>query len=101
MLCLKLTWECECLRQVTDAFVIVCVGGAIHRMQVKCLGKWGAFSFCWSLFKWFFTGFGASCGFDTFPSFGFAAKLWKCADLIPHMRFCLSCAAGLDWPHQG
>ena len=51
------------------------------RLQIKCLGKWGVFSFCWSLFKWFFSGFGDSCGFDGFPTFGFHAKRWKCAAL--------------------
>ena len=47
------------------------------RAQVKCLGKFGALSFCWSLFKWMFSGFGDSCGFDTFPSLGFTAYYWK------------------------
>ncbi|KAK9803708.1 hypothetical protein WJX73_003954 [Symbiochloris irregularis] len=53
------------------------MGEKLAEMQVKCLGKWGAMSFCWSLFKWFFSGFGDSCGFDNFPSLGFHAKYWK------------------------
>ena len=46
------------------------------RKQVKVLGGFFTGSFCWSLFKWMFSGFGDSCGFDSFPSLGFRAKFW-------------------------
>ncbi|KAG5053940.1 hypothetical protein GLYMA_03G040200v4 [Glycine max] len=38
--------------------------------QVRQLGKYLSISFCWSCFKWFFSGIGDLCGFDKFPSFG-------------------------------
>lgn len=43
------------------------------RKQVKCLGKYFTFSFFFSAFKWFFSGIGDSCGFDSFPSLGLKA----------------------------
>ncbi|CAH9113541.1 unnamed protein product [Cuscuta europaea] len=45
-------------------------GAELARKQVSCLGKYLSISFCWSGFKWFFSGIGDSCGFDNFPSLG-------------------------------
>ncbi|KAI5651079.1 hypothetical protein M9H77_37084 [Catharanthus roseus] len=47
-------------------------GAELARKQVSCLGKYLSISFCWSCFKWFFSGIGDSCGFDQFPSLGLA-----------------------------
>jgi hypothetical protein len=41
-----------------------------YRKKVHCLVKYMGLSFGWSLFKWFFSGVGDSCGFDNFPTFG-------------------------------
>lgn len=48
-------------------------GADVAKKQVKCLGKYFTLSFLWSLFKWFFSGSGDSCGFDNFPSLGLKA----------------------------
>ncbi|XP_065012190.1 probable metal-nicotianamine transporter YSL6 isoform X1 [Musa acuminata AAA Group] len=48
-------------------------GAELAEKQVRCLGKYLSISFCWSCFKWFFSGVGDSCGFDNFPSLGLAA----------------------------
>ncbi|KAL2629291.1 hypothetical protein R1flu_013977 [Riccia fluitans] len=48
-------------------------GAEVARKQVKCLGKYFTISFFWSMFKWFFSGIGDSCGFDNFPSLGLLA----------------------------
>ncbi|KAG9158271.1 hypothetical protein Leryth_000408 [Lithospermum erythrorhizon] len=47
-------------------------GAELAGKQVNCLGKYLSISFFWSLFKWFFSGVGDSCGFDNFPTFGLA-----------------------------
>ncbi|KAH7331950.1 hypothetical protein KP509_20G059900 [Ceratopteris richardii] len=41
--------------------------------QIYCMGKFFFFSFFFSMFKWFFSGYDASCGFDSFPSLGLKA----------------------------
>ncbi|XP_071712918.1 probable metal-nicotianamine transporter YSL6 [Rutidosis leptorrhynchoides] len=46
-------------------------GAELARKQVSCLGKYLSISFAWSVFKWFFSGIGDSCGFNKFPSLGF------------------------------
>ncbi|KAJ4974669.1 hypothetical protein NE237_007843 [Protea cynaroides] len=48
-------------------------GAELVGKQVHCLGKYLSISFCWSCFKWFFSGIGGSCGFDNFPSLGLQA----------------------------
>nr|XP_010913001.1 probable metal-nicotianamine transporter YSL6 [Elaeis guineensis] len=48
-------------------------GAELAGKQVRCLGKYLSISFCWSCFKWFFSGVGDSCGFDNFPTLGLAA----------------------------
>ncbi|KAL2631045.1 hypothetical protein R1flu_015731 [Riccia fluitans] len=48
-------------------------GASLAKKQVKYLGKYFTFSFAWSFFKWFFSGVGNSCGFDSFPSLGLKA----------------------------
>ncbi|KAK4272207.1 hypothetical protein QN277_020794 [Acacia crassicarpa] len=45
-------------------------GAELAGSQVRRLGKYLNISFCWSCFKWFFSGIGDSCGFDYFPIFG-------------------------------
>ncbi|XP_057800489.1 probable metal-nicotianamine transporter YSL6 isoform X2 [Salvia miltiorrhiza] len=47
-------------------------GAELAKKQVNSLGKYLSISFCWSFFKWFFSGIGDSCGFDNFPTFGLA-----------------------------
>ncbi|KAL1830957.1 hypothetical protein DCAR_0100911 [Daucus carota subsp. sativus] len=47
-------------------------GAELAGKQVSCLGKYLSMSFCFSCFKWFFSGIGDSCGFDNFPSLGLA-----------------------------
>ncbi|XP_054802015.1 probable metal-nicotianamine transporter YSL6 isoform X2 [Prosopis cineraria] len=46
------------------------IGAELAGNQVRRLGKYLSISFCWSCFKWFFSGIGNSCGFGNFPSFG-------------------------------
>jgi OPT family oligopeptide transporter len=48
-------------------------GADIAEKQVACLGKFFGGSFLWSLFKWFWSGIGDSCGFDNFPILGLKA----------------------------
>ncbi|KAJ4974772.1 hypothetical protein NE237_007946 [Protea cynaroides] len=48
-------------------------GAELAGKQVHTLGKYLSLSFCWSCFKWFFSGIGDSCGFDNFPTLGLAA----------------------------
>lgn len=48
-------------------------GAELAGKQVHCLGKYLSISFCWSCFKWFFSGVGDSCGFDNFPTLGLVA----------------------------
>ncbi|KAG8658529.1 probable metal-nicotianamine transporter YSL6 [Manihot esculenta] len=45
-------------------------GSQLAEKQVSFLGRYLTLSFCWSCFKWFFSGFEDTCGFDHFPSFG-------------------------------
>lgn len=45
--------------------------------QVVIMGKYFFFSFFFSMFKWFFSGFNDSCGFDNFPTLGFKAYMNK------------------------
>ncbi|KAK4367353.1 hypothetical protein RND71_011145 [Anisodus tanguticus] len=49
--------------------------------QVGRLGKYLSISFCWSCFKWFFSGIGDACGFDNFPTLGLTlfknTSLWS------------------------
>lgn len=47
--------------------------GDLAGKKVHCLVKFMSISFGWSLFKWFFSGVGDSCGFDNFPTFGLGA----------------------------
>ncbi|XP_028786145.1 probable metal-nicotianamine transporter YSL6 [Neltuma alba] len=67
--------------------------------QVQRLGKYLSISFCWSCFKWFFSGIGNSCGFDNFPSFGltlfkntfyfdFSPTYVGCGLICPHIVNC-------------
>ena len=55
-------------------------GESAAQAQVGVLGRWGATSFAWSAFKWFFSsdaGPGCSGGFDHFPTFGLKALAWQ------------------------
>ncbi|XP_073126451.1 probable metal-nicotianamine transporter YSL6 [Henckelia pumila] len=74
-------------------------GAELARKQVTCLGKYLSISFCWSFFKWFFSGIGDSCGFDNFPSLGlmlykntfyfdFSPTYVGCGLICPHLVNC-------------
>eukprot|EP01018_Ginkgo_biloba_P003653 Gb_40227 [translate_table: standard] len=74
-------------------------GAEVARKQVQCLGKYLSISFFWSLFKWFFSGVGDSCGFDNFPSLGleaykntfyfdFSPTYIGCGLICPHIVNC-------------
>ncbi|XP_075515234.1 putative metal-nicotianamine transporter YSL6 [Primulina tabacum] len=74
-------------------------GAELARKQVACLGKYLSISFCWSFFKWFFSGIGDSCGFDNFPSLGlmlfkntfyfdFSPTYIGCGLICPHLVNC-------------
>ncbi|KAG9141953.1 hypothetical protein Leryth_009303 [Lithospermum erythrorhizon] len=74
-------------------------GAELAGKQVSCLGKYLSISFFWSLFKWFFSGVGDSCGFDNFPSFGltlykntfyfdFSPTYVGCGLICPHIVNC-------------
>nr|GLL26733.1 probable metal-nicotianamine transporter YSL6 [Ipomoea trifida] len=70
-----------------------------YKKQVSCLGKYLSISFCWSCFKWFFSGIGDSCGFDNFPTLGlklfentfyfdFSPTYIGCGLICPHIVNC-------------
>ncbi|KAL5864521.1 hypothetical protein ACOSQ3_002035 [Xanthoceras sorbifolium] len=74
-------------------------GAELAGKQVRCLGKYLSLSFCWSCFKWFFSGIGDSCGFDNFPSLGltlfkntfyfdFSPTYVGCGLICPHIVNC-------------
>ncbi|KZV42066.1 hypothetical protein F511_18412 [Dorcoceras hygrometricum] len=74
-------------------------GAELARKQVASLGKYLSISFCWSFFKWFFSGIGDSCGFDNFPSLGltlfkntfyfdFSPTYIGCGLICPHLVNC-------------
>nr|GMC97413.1 probable metal-nicotianamine transporter YSL6 [Ipomoea batatas] len=74
-------------------------GAELARKQVSCLGKYLSISFCWSCFKWFFSGIGDSCGFDNFPTLGlklfentfyfdFSPTYIGCGLICPHIVNC-------------
>ncbi|PIA33838.1 hypothetical protein AQUCO_04000127v1 [Aquilegia coerulea] len=68
-------------------------GAELAGKQVHCLGKYLSLSFCWSCFKWFFSGVGDSCGFDNFPSLGmfyfdFSPTYVGCGLICPHIVNC-------------
>ncbi|KAI3457815.1 hypothetical protein Pfo_014478 [Paulownia fortunei] len=74
-------------------------GAELAKKQVSCLGKYLSISFCWSCFKWFFSGVGDSCGFDNFPSLGltlfkntfyfdFSPTYVGCGLICPHIVNC-------------
>lgn len=74
-------------------------GAELARKQVNSLGKYLSISFCWSCFKWFFSGIGDSCGFDNFPSLGlvlfkntfyfdFSPTYVGCGLICPHIVNC-------------
>ncbi|XP_024974075.1 probable metal-nicotianamine transporter YSL6 isoform X1 [Cynara cardunculus var. scolymus] len=74
-------------------------GAELARKQVSSLGKYLSISFVWSLFKWFFSGVGDSCGFDNFPSLGlmlfkntfyfdFSPTYVGCGLICPHIVNC-------------
>lgn len=74
-------------------------GAELARKQVSCLGKYLSISFCWSCFKWFFSGIGDSCGFDNFPTLGlplfkntfyfdFSPTYVGCGLICPHIVNC-------------
>ncbi|KAF7819399.1 putative metal-nicotianamine transporter YSL6 [Senna tora] len=74
-------------------------GAELAGNQVTQLGKYLSISFCWSCFKWFFSGIGDSCGFDNFPSFGltlfkntfyfdFSPTYVGCGLICPHIVNC-------------
>ncbi|KAK7336097.1 hypothetical protein VNO77_16628 [Canavalia gladiata] len=74
-------------------------GAELAGNQVRQLGKYLSISFCWSCFKWFFSGIGDSCGFDNFPSFGltlfkntfyfdFSPTYVGCGLICPHLVNC-------------
>ncbi|KAL0344152.1 UNVERIFIED_CONTAM: putative metal-nicotianamine transporter YSL6 [Sesamum angustifolium] len=58
-------------------------GAELARKQVSCLGKYLSISFCWSCFKWFFSGIGDSCGFDNFPPWVDAVQEYRAGDWYP------------------
>ncbi|KAK7401182.1 hypothetical protein VNO78_12503 [Psophocarpus tetragonolobus] len=82
--------------------------------QVWQLGKYLSISFCWSCFKWFFSGIGDSCGFVNFPTFGlalfkntfyfdFSLTYVGCGLICPHLVNCSVLLGaiiswGLLWP---
>ncbi|KAL6541400.1 putative metal-nicotianamine transporter ysl6 [Orobanche gracilis] len=74
-------------------------GAELAKKQVSSLGKYLSLSFCWSCFKWFFSGVGDSCGFDNFPSLGltlfkntfyfdFSPTYVGCGLICPHIVNC-------------
>ncbi|KAF5205206.1 Iron-phytosiderophore transporter yellow stripe, partial [Thalictrum thalictroides] len=74
-------------------------GAELAGKQVHCLGKYLSLSFCWSCFKWFFSGVGDSCGFDNFPTLGilafkntfyfdFSPTYVGCGLICPHIVNC-------------
>ncbi|CAN4079079.1 unnamed protein product [Withania somnifera] len=74
-------------------------GAELARNQVGRLGKYLSISFCWSCFKWFFSGIGDSCGFDNFPTLGltlfkntfyfdFSPTYVGCGLICPHIVNC-------------
>ncbi|ONK77832.1 uncharacterized protein A4U43_C02F11190 [Asparagus officinalis] len=84
-------------------------GAELARKQVRSLGKYLSISFCWSCFKWFFSGVGDSCGFDNFPTLGlvafkntfyfdFSPTYIGCGLICPHIVNC-SCLFGaiISW----
>ncbi|KAM3253395.1 putative metal-nicotianamine transporter YSL6 isoform X1 [Capsicum annuum] len=74
-------------------------GAELARNQVARLGKYLSISFCWSCFKWFFSGIGDACGFDNFPTLGltlfkntfyfdFSPTYVGCGLICPHIVNC-------------
>ncbi|KAK4346176.1 hypothetical protein RND71_032515 [Anisodus tanguticus] len=74
-------------------------GAELAREQVGRLGKYLSISFCWSCFKWFFSGIGDACGFDKFPTLGltlfkntfyfdFSPTYVGCGLICPHIVNC-------------
>lgn len=74
-------------------------GAELARNQVGRLGKYLSISFCWSCFKWFFSGIGDACGFDNFPTLGltlfkntfyfdFSPTYVGCGLICPHIVNC-------------
>ncbi|KAJ8546446.1 hypothetical protein K7X08_019029 [Anisodus acutangulus] len=74
-------------------------GAELAREQVGRLGKYLSISFCWSCFKWFFSGIGDACGFDNFPTLGltlfkntfyfdFSPTYVGCGLICPHIVNC-------------
>ncbi|XP_050216204.1 probable metal-nicotianamine transporter YSL6 [Mercurialis annua] len=64
--------------------------------QASYVGKFFTLSFCWSCFKWFFSGVDDSCGFDHFPSLGLTLMKYSFYfDFNPSFIGC-----GLICPHQ-
>ncbi|KAG5624556.1 hypothetical protein H5410_009774 [Solanum commersonii] len=74
-------------------------GTATAMNQVGRLGKYLSISFCWSCFKWFFSGIGDACGFDNFPTLGltlfkntfyfdFSPTYVGCGLICPHIVNC-------------
>ncbi|KAL1820121.1 hypothetical protein ACET3Z_014990 [Daucus carota] len=84
-------------------------GAELAGKQVSCLGKYLSLSFCWSCYKWLFSGIGNSCGFDRFPSFGltlfkntfyfdFSPTYVGCGLICPHIVNCsLLLGAIISW----
>ncbi|CAI9111601.1 OLC1v1011859C1 [Oldenlandia corymbosa var. corymbosa] len=89
-------------------------GAELARKQVASLGKYLSISFCWSFFKWFFSGIGDACGFDNFPSLGltlfkntfyfdFSPTYVGCGLICPHIVNCSTLLGaiiswGFLWP---
>nr|XP_043617878.1 probable metal-nicotianamine transporter YSL6 [Erigeron canadensis] len=89
-------------------------GAELASKQVRCLGRFLSISFAWSVFKWFFSGIGNSCGFDKFPSLGltlyrntfyfdFNLTYVGCGLICPHIVNCsvlfgALVSWGLLWP---
>jgi OPT family oligopeptide transporter len=74
-------------------------GAELAQKQVSYLGKYLSISFCWSCFKWFFSGISDVCGFDNFPSLGltlfrntfyfdFSPTYVGCGLICPHIVNC-------------
>ncbi|KAK1361242.1 putative metal-nicotianamine transporter YSL6 [Heracleum sosnowskyi] len=84
-------------------------GAELAGKQVSCLGKYLSLSFCWSCYKWFFSGIGDACGFENFPSFGltmfkntfyfdFSPTYIGCGLICPHIVNCsLLLGAIISW----
>ena len=58
---------------MSDFLILGCFALKHCRKQVRALGKYFTFSFCWGFFQWFFTA-GNDCGFTQFPTFGLKAR---------------------------